>query len=111
MIDIRRATALFVAAMAWSTVSMGDPSEAAHKHHGPPRGREPTAYKRPTFEQPKSQYQPLPRVDTLLTGATLLDGVGGRADDVDVLMPNGAIFPVAPPLPPQTVFVFTPPPR
>jgi len=95
LIDIRRAAALIVAAMTWSTVSMADPPEAAaHKYPGAPRGREPIAYKRPSFEQPKSQYQPLPRVDTLLTGATLLDGVGGRADDVDVLMRNGVIVAV-----------------
>src|SRR5258707_4464594 len=81
--------------MTWSTVSTADPPEAAaHKHPGAPRGREPIAYKRPSFEEPKSQYQPLPRVGSLLTGATLLDGVGGRADDVDVLMRNGVIVAV-----------------
>ena len=85
---------MMIAAMAWSTVCTAGPPEAAHKHPGAPRSREPMTDKRPTLEQPKSQYQPLPRVDTLLTGATLLDGVGGRADDVDVLMRNGVIVAV-----------------
>ena len=38
-----------------------------------------------------STYRPLPRVDTLITHATLLDGRGNRLDDADVLMRNGKI--------------------
>ena len=45
----------------------------------------------PTFAAPESRYQPLPRVDTILTGATVLDGAGGRLDDADVMIQNGRI--------------------
>ncbi len=43
------------------------------------------------LEAPDSRYRPLPRVDTLLTGATILDGVGGRIEHGDVLMRDGRI--------------------
>lgn len=43
------------------------------------------------LEPPQSHYRPLPRVDTLLTGATILDGVGGRIEHGDVLMVDGRI--------------------
>lgn len=43
------------------------------------------------LEAPESRYRPLPRVDTLLTGATILDGVGGRIEHADLLMRDGRI--------------------
>jgi imidazolonepropionase-like amidohydrolase len=43
------------------------------------------------LEAPESRYRPLPRVDTLLTGATILDGVGGRIEHGDLLMREGRI--------------------
>lgn len=41
-----------------------------------------------------STYQPLPRVDTLITGATILDGAGKRIEKGDVLMRDGKIVDV-----------------
>lgn len=41
-----------------------------------------------------SRYQPLPRVDTLLRGATILDGAGARLEDAQVLMRAGRIVAV-----------------
>ncbi len=43
------------------------------------------------LEAPESRYRPLPRVDTLLSGATILDGVGGRIEQGDLLMRDGRI--------------------
>ena len=43
------------------------------------------------LEAPESRYRPLPRVDTLLTGATILDGAGGRIEHGDLLMRDGRI--------------------
>ncbi len=43
------------------------------------------------LEAPESRYRPLPRVDTLLSGATILDGVGGRIEHADLLMRDGRI--------------------
>lgn len=48
----------------------------------------------PALAVPASRYQPLPRVDTLLTGATVLDGAGARIEDGDVLMQGGRIVAV-----------------
>jgi imidazolonepropionase-like amidohydrolase len=53
----------------------------------------------PALDQPASAYKPLPRVDTVLTGAIVLDGVGGRFDDSDVLMRDGRIVAVGRQLP------------
>jgi imidazolonepropionase-like amidohydrolase len=43
------------------------------------------------LEAPASRYHPLPRADTLLTGATILDGAGGRLEHGEVLMRDGRI--------------------
>jgi imidazolonepropionase-like amidohydrolase len=48
----------------------------------------------PALAAPASRYQPLPRVDTLLTGATILDGAGGRIEHGEVLMRDGRIMAV-----------------
>jgi imidazolonepropionase-like amidohydrolase len=45
-----------------------------------------------------STYQPLPRRDTLLRGATVLDGAGHRLDNADVLLRDGKIAAVGPEL-------------
>jgi imidazolonepropionase-like amidohydrolase len=57
----------------------------------PPVGPPP---RQPVLEAPPSRYQPLPRVDTLLTGATVLDGAGGRLEQGEVLMRDGRIVAV-----------------
>jgi imidazolonepropionase-like amidohydrolase len=41
-----------------------------------------------------STYRPLPRTDTLIQGATILDGAGHRIDNGDVLIRNGKIVAV-----------------
>jgi imidazolonepropionase-like amidohydrolase len=41
-----------------------------------------------------STYQPLPRADTLIVSATILDGAGQRIDDGDVLIRDGKIVAV-----------------
>lgn len=41
-----------------------------------------------------STYQPLPRVDTLIINATVLDGAGGRIDNGEVLMREGRVVAV-----------------
>lgn len=38
-----------------------------------------------------STYQPLPRTDTVIRGATLLDGIGGRFENTDILLREGRI--------------------
>ncbi|MHB8530883.1 MAG: amidohydrolase family protein, partial [Caulobacteraceae bacterium] len=38
-----------------------------------------------------STYRPLPRTDTLIKDATVLDGAGHRFDDADVLMRDGKV--------------------
>ncbi len=47
------------------------------------------------FDPNPSLYQPLPRTDLLLTGATVLDGAGGRLEHMDVLVHEGKISQVA----------------
>jgi imidazolonepropionase-like amidohydrolase len=53
----------------------------------------PTAvpHRQAALDPPESRYRPLPRVDTLLTAATILDGAGGRIEHGDVLMRDGRI--------------------
>lgn len=41
-----------------------------------------------------STYRPLPRADMLITGATILDGAGGRHDAADVLVRDGRVVAV-----------------
>lgn len=41
-----------------------------------------------------STYRPLPRADMLITGATILDGAGGRHDMADVLVRDGRVVAV-----------------
>jgi imidazolonepropionase-like amidohydrolase len=53
----------------------------------------------PMLVAPASRYQPLPRVDTLLAGATVLDGGGARIEEGDVLMQGGRIVAVGKALP------------
>src|SRR6185437_16756384 len=59
----------------------------------------------PALTAPPSQYHALPRVDTLLVGATVLDGAGGRIEDGDVLVRNGRIVAVGPHLPQENVLI------
>ena len=81
-----RATSLIILAVWWSSVN------GAAAQNGQTAARAaPRSGPQPALTQPVSQYKPLPRVDTVLTGATVLDGVGGREDDTDVLIRDGRI--------------------
>ncbi|MEO9080044.1 MAG: amidohydrolase family protein [Rhodanobacter sp.] len=61
-----------------------------HERHEPPAGAT-APYLRDLFP---STYRPLPRFDTLVVHATVLDGAGHRIDDGDVLMRDGRIIAV-----------------
>jgi imidazolonepropionase-like amidohydrolase len=52
-----------------------------------------------------STYRPLPAVDTLIVGVTVLDGAGARIDDTDVLMKAGRIVSMGHDLPRDGVTV------
>jgi imidazolonepropionase-like amidohydrolase len=67
-------------------VLVGVSSLAAHKG-GAPRDEQPP-YLRDAFP---STYRPLPRSDTLITHATILDGAGHRIDDGDIVLKDGKI--------------------
>lgn len=69
-------------------VAMAEPQEGRHKPHEP---LAPVPY---AIDPNPSTYQPLPRVDTLITHATVLDGAGVRFDDADVLMQDGKVVAV-----------------
>jgi imidazolonepropionase-like amidohydrolase len=62
---------------------------AARKADAPAREQPP--YLRDAFP---SAYRPLPRTDTLIAHATILDGAGHRIDDGDVLMRAGKVVAV-----------------
>jgi imidazolonepropionase-like amidohydrolase len=49
-----------------------------------------------TLDPYPSTYRPLPRYDTLITHATILDGAGRRFDDGDVLLRDGKVVAVGP---------------
>jgi imidazolonepropionase-like amidohydrolase len=51
-----------------------------------------------TLDAYPSTYRPLPRIDTLIAGATVLDGAGARLDNADVLMRDGKIVAIGPKL-------------
>ncbi|HVW70824.1 MAG TPA: amidohydrolase family protein [Steroidobacteraceae bacterium] len=60
-----------------------------------PAEAEPARTPLPFADDPyPSTYKPLPRTDTLITGATLLDGAGQRLDGGDVLLRDGKIVAV-----------------
>ncbi|HET8613115.1 MAG TPA: amidohydrolase family protein, partial [Sphingomonas sp.] len=65
-------------------------SHGRHHDHQPPAGVT-APYLTDLFP---STYRPLPREDTLVTHATVLDGAGHRIDDGDVLMRGGRIVAV-----------------
>jgi len=89
----QRAVLLAISAVA----SLDGAHAAAPSAVAPPR--------QAALEAPDSRYRPLPRVDTLLTGATILDGVGGRIEHGDVLMRDGRIAAVGQALSHQGVLV------
>lgn len=81
--------ALVVASLAAGPALADRPHGERHKH-APPAGVT-APYLRDLFP---STYRPLPRVDTLVTHAIVLDGAGHRIDDGEVLMRDGRIVAV-----------------
>ena len=65
------------------------PAEAGKPRRGPPP--EPHALRDFAAQPYASTYRPLPRHDTLIRGATVLDAAGHRFDGADVLMRDGVI--------------------
>jgi imidazolonepropionase-like amidohydrolase len=61
------------------------------RHNGPPREDEARAPLPFALDAYPSTYKPLPRVDTLITHATVLDGAGNRLDDADLLLRDGKV--------------------
>jgi imidazolonepropionase-like amidohydrolase len=51
-----------------------------------------------TIDPYPSTYRPLPRVDTMITGATVLDGTGRRFDSTSVLLRDGKVTAIGPDL-------------
>lgn len=101
----RCASVVLMAAMGVATIGV-----AAERHGGEPRKGPrlppPLLLAPPAaMAPPASQYQPLPRVDTLVTGATVLDGLGGRIEAGDVLMREGRIVAIGRQLPRGTARV------
>jgi imidazolonepropionase-like amidohydrolase len=77
-----------VAALTLASAAAADP------HHPHPHGHHhgDVLVPEPFGADPyPSTYQPLPRVDTLVAHATVLDGAGHRLDDADVLMRDGKV--------------------
>lgn len=84
----------FLAALAFC-LAPGFAAKPRHGHgHGDARHPPPGAtapYMRDLFP---STYRPLPRADTLVTHATVLDGAGHRIEDGDVLLRDGKVVAV-----------------
>jgi imidazolonepropionase-like amidohydrolase len=76
-----------MALLVMSAVPCLNNAEAAASSAAPPP-------RQAALEAPESRYRPLPRIDTLLSGATILDGVGGRIEHGDLLMRDGRIVAV-----------------
>ncbi|MDR3511357.1 MAG: amidohydrolase [Caulobacteraceae bacterium] len=79
--------ALALAALLGACASAAPPAPAASA------AREPLPYKLDPYP---STYKPLPRVDTLIVGAVLLDGAGRRLDGADLLLKDGKVVAVGP---------------
>jgi imidazolonepropionase-like amidohydrolase len=87
----QHAALLLLSAAAWPRAAATAPAAVSPPH--PPS--------QPALAAPLSRYQPLPRVDTLLSGATILDGAGGRIERGDVLIRAGRIVAVGQALAPE----------
>src|ERR1700733_4332023 len=66
----------------------GDDVARAEATNAPAEGRVPLPF---TLDPYPSTYEPLPRTDMLIVGATILDGAGQRIDNGDVLVRDGKI--------------------
>lgn len=96
---LRPASALLVAAVLSLNLGFAAEHPEGEKHRGPHRPPPLLPASPVALAPPASQYQPLPRVDTMLIGGTVLDGLGGRIEEGDVLMQAGRIVAVGPHLP------------
>ncbi len=75
-------------------------SPAGGPGHGPHRDADPgPALRRYPDDPYPSTYRPRPSSPVLLTGATILDGTGGRIDDGEVMLADGKVVAVGRTLP------------
>jgi len=77
--------AIIGAAAPFSAAAKDKDDEHKHHEHGP---KAPLPWKGDPFP---STYAPLPRSDTLIVGATVLDGAGHRFDNAAVLLRDGKV--------------------
>jgi imidazolonepropionase-like amidohydrolase len=71
-----------------SVATLAAAAFAAAAAAAPPAAREPLPFAQNPYP---STYHPLPRVDTLIAHATVLDGAGHRLEDTDVLLKDGKV--------------------
>ena len=95
----QRTGLVMMAATFCFSVGLAAEKGAAHPKQAP------RSVPRPALTAPPSQYHTLPRVDTLLVGATVLDGAGGRIGEGDVLIRDGRIAAVGQHLPQGNVLM------
>ena len=84
-----------LAAFAAAACAAPGPERSDHRRGGPDQHASEPPRERPLREFAAqaypSTYQPLPRRDTLLRGATVLDGTGRRLERTDVLLRKGLV--------------------
>ena len=93
---LRPALALAIAVLL-ATTALAAGTTGTTPAKKPPAPREPLPF---TLDPYPSTYRPLPRVDTLITGATILDGAGHRLENASVLLRDGKVTAVGPDLSP-----------
>mgnify|MGYP001551021096 CR=1 FL=1 len=76
---------------AWADKDHHGGPGPGHGHLGPPPPLEPLPFGRDPYP---STYKPLPRVDTAIVHATVLDGAGHRYEDAGVLLRDGKVVEV-----------------
>jgi imidazolonepropionase-like amidohydrolase len=98
MSRLSRLNALLVLLLPALAAAAAVPSGAGEpRRGGPPHGPTDKHAMRDFAAQPyASTYQPLSRRDTLIAGATVLDGAGRRLERADVLLRDGKVVAVGP---------------
>jgi imidazolonepropionase-like amidohydrolase len=84
----RYVRAIFTVAMA---CALGAPALSADAPATPKKSTAPRVPLPFTLDPYPSTYRPLPRVDTLITGATVLDGAGHLLANANVLLRDGKV--------------------
>ncbi len=92
VVVVALATGLVSTALAAATAAPAAANKAAAARK-PATTRVPLPF---TLDPYPSTYKPLPRVDTLITGATILDGAGHRLENAGVLLRDGKVTAIGP---------------